>query len=349
MTPVPDLFWAVLAGVFGAVIGSFLNVVVWRLPRGQSLMDPPRSYCPRCKHVLGAAENIPLLSFLAQGGRCRACREPIPWRYFWVELACAALFVAITERFGPTLDTVAYCAFGALLLAALFIDLELYVIPDELNTLALLVGVSRDVWGAAAGEPNHALLWGWLPRSVLGAMVCASVFVAIQVLGRALFHKDAMGDGDVKLARAIGAMMPLRLALVSFLLAIGVGAVLGGALVLLQAIRRPAAAETGARDAQDEEPEATPLAEILRYGLYYVAFVDLLIAAAARVGVAPARRAAARWAAEAPPDEEDDFVPGPTHIPFGPYMVVGAFLALFVGDRLIAWYLAWAGLGPRGA
>jgi leader peptidase (prepilin peptidase)/N-methyltransferase len=159
-----------------------------------------------------------------------------------IEIINGALWFAIVYHFYQLnpwpqnllmfwLNTVAYLVFTSALLAALAIDLESYIIPDELNNFALFTGITLDLVGIVARDPMHTPLWGWLPRSIAGAVVCAGIFVFIQLFGLLLFRKDAMGDGDVKLARAIGAMLPLGLAVTSFVLAIALGAVIGGSLI----------------------------------------------------------------------------------------------------------------------
>lgn len=339
-----DGVWLVIAFAVGAVVGSFLNVVIWRVPRGESVVSPG-SHCPHCNRALVWWENIPLVSFLALRARCRTCRGKIRWRYFWVELATAVVFVVIIRRFGATADGIAYSLFAAALMAALFIDLEHYIIPDGVNTFALAVGIGRDIWGLAAGEPGHALVLG-LPRSVVGAVVCAAVFIAIQAMGLALFRKDAMGDGDVKLARAIGAMLPLSLALVSFLFAVGVGAVVGGAVVLVRGMReRRSEAVHEQVEADDTLRAATPWSLFAVSAALYVTFGDLLVDAAARLKAGWAIAFNRWWNAQLPPEEDEEFVPAPTQVPFGPFMVVGAFMALFLGQAAMDWYLAWAGFG----
>jgi leader peptidase (prepilin peptidase)/N-methyltransferase len=380
--PLPIGFWAVFFGIAGAVVGSFLNMAIWRLPRRKpaegvfwTLNNPRRSYCPNCQKPLSALDNVPLVSFLALRAKCRQCRAPIAWRYFWVEALTAGCFLAILFHFGATAEAVAYCLFFASLLAALFIDIEHFIIPDELNTFALLIGIAFDVWATSRHLPGHSLLWGWLPHSVFGAVVCAGVFVFIQLLGFVLFRKEAMGDGDVKLARAIGAMLPLSQALVSFLLAIAVGAVLGGLMLGIASAQEAAAARKTKEEAERkvgesagttsgtedqaiivekpivveelEEPsdgDDVSLGEIAVRGMFYLAFVDLVVGLAAALRI-PAAVKMMEPLAEEGLSEEEDFHPGPTHIPFGPYMVVGAFLSVFVGDSLIRWYVAWTGLG----
>jgi leader peptidase (prepilin peptidase)/N-methyltransferase len=339
-----------MAFAVGSVVGSFLNVVIWRMPRGLSVVSPG-SHCPHCDRPLAWWENVPLVSFLALRARCRTCREPIRWRYFWVELLTAGLFAGLIRLFGATADGLAYCVFAAALVVALGVDLEHYIIPDGVNTLALLVGIGRDMWGIGTGEPAHRLLWGWLPRSVAGAALCAALFVAVQALGLALFRKDAMGDGDVKLARAIGAMLPLPLALVSFLFAVGAGAVIGGAMCIVRGRKGGAAAGDGAEPGVDEEdaaPPPTPWRLLAVGGALYVTFGDLVIEAANALGARWARRFVHWWDSQAQEDgdEAQDFVPMPTQVPFGPFMVIGAFLALVAGRPAIDWYLAWAGFMP---
>ena len=340
MPGVPDSFWIVVAGLFGALIGSFLNVVIWRLPRGQNLSVPP-SHCPSCNTPIPPYWNIPLISFIALGAKCKWCKKPISWRYFGVELLTAVLFTLIAWKFGYSVQTVAYCLLTAPMIAAFFIDLELFIIPDQLNTFGLAVGILADVIGIFRHDPHHALIWGWLPRSIMGAVICAGVFFFIQGLGLALFKKEAMGDGDVKLARAIGAVLPLSLALLSFFYAVFAGAIIGGAMILFTR-------KSG--DTIVEQPE-TALAEEgeSAYPWWssgaYLLFLDLIAGGLAFLKIP----GAAKWHHffSGPPemlDVEDDWVPGPTHIPFGPFMVIGAVSAMFVGEPFIAWYMRFVGL-----
>lgn len=326
--------------MFGAVIGSFLNVVIWRLPRGESLSHPG-SHCPRCGHPLSAWENIPILSYLVLRGRCRECRERISLRYPAVEALTATLFLVFVVRFGPTVQAAAYCLFAAALVAAFFIDLDHFIIPDELNLFAWAVGVGLDLWLAHSGDPKHRLIAGWLPRSIASGGVCALLFVGIQLFGRALFHKDAMGDGDVKLARAIGAMLPLPQALVSFFLAVATGAVIGGAMLL---VRRPEGHEEANGTGDEAELQHASIAAILQYGFMYTLCADVALYAASMVRLPLALRWTKLLFGTEDEGADEEFVAGPTHIPFGPYMVVGALISVFAAEPLIRWYLRWARL-----
>ena len=237
-------FWAITAFVFGITIGSFLNVVIWRLPRNQSLMSPSHSYCPKCGKSLSALDLVPLLSFLALGRKCRQCKDPISWRYFSVELLTGILFVLITLRFLPNVpDCVALLLFACVMVPVFFIDLDTFTIPNSLNLLAFAIPVGRDIYGIVAQEPNHALIGGWLPTSVLGGLVGALIFGVVRIAGWLWKRVEAMGLGDVLLGRGMGAMLvgfiplaasPFRLFPIWVILSVSSGAIIGVALMLAQ-------------------------------------------------------------------------------------------------------------------
>lgn len=336
-----------MAFLFGAIVGSFLNVVIWRLPRGKSLVTPG-SHCPKCGRQLSAHENIPLVSFLVQGAKCRGCKTPISWRYFWVELITAATFLAVYLRFGPKVETVAYCLFLAPLIAAFFTDVDAYLIPDQLHLFALFVGLSFNVYGILAGLPGHSLVWGWLPSGIWGGFLCAAIFVGIQVFGWLVLRKHAMGDGDVKLARAIGAMLPLNLALVSFFIAVAVGAVWGVGSIIRSSVSGRDEEDVANSQADEDgggagEGEMSETAQLFVLGGIYLLYIDALLFVARALRI-PAIKPMADQIVPVEFLEDDDFVPGATHIPFGPFMVVGVLLSIFFGAALINWYLQWAGL-----
>ncbi|MGO8673064.1 MAG: prepilin peptidase [Capsulimonadaceae bacterium] len=179
-----QMFAVVCAFIFGITIGSFLNVVIWRLPRGGSICVPVWSYCPRCEHRLVAADLVPVLSFLALGCRCRYCREPISWRYPAIELLTALLFMAVAWKFGPTLDTIFYCLFVAVLVCVFFIDLEHFIIPDGLNATAVLLGITHNVVQICRGQPGQfARVGAWhVPASLAGLALYAGIIYTIGLL-----------------------------------------------------------------------------------------------------------------------------------------------------------------------
>jgi leader peptidase (prepilin peptidase)/N-methyltransferase len=287
-------------------------------------------------------DNIPLLSFLMLRGCCRYCHKRITPRYFFVELLTAFVFLGWLLYFGLSMEMVAYCLFSSALIAAFFIDWELFIIPDELNYFALFVGIGLDLWYVFHRNADHRLIGGWLPHSIAGAMLCTGIFVLIQLLGHALFRKDAMGDGDVKLARSIGALLPFSVALTSFFFAVALGAIIGGTLLLVQMRHDVEAPEQDEPDDADPR-ESSGMVQTLLYGGIYLFFIDVIIQMAAWMRIPPAKRFLERYTPDLQ-EEEEEFHPGPTHIPFGPYMVLGFFLSATMGDQLIDLYMRWAHL-----
>jgi leader peptidase (prepilin peptidase)/N-methyltransferase len=350
---IPAWFWAVTVFLYGITIGSFLNVVIYRLPRGGSLNDPKFSFCPTCERRLQPLELVPLVSFLALGRRCRGCRQPISWRYFCVELLTGLLFLALYARFPHSpADLIALLLFSAALVPIFFIDLATFEIQDSLNLFALAVAVARDAVGIALQEPAHAPLLGWLPRSVVGGAAGALLFGAVRVIGWLWKRQEAMGYGDVLLARALGAMLisfvpadsnPLRLFPIWTLLSCLSGIVVGPALILARMRRQPAAEERGGTEAEEDLPYADAgstlgeqlfqIGQALWLADLKLYVQDLVARGAARHGGKPER-------APEPPDE--DFALAPTAIPFGPFLIIGFLATIFAGNAITAWYLAWA-------
>lgn len=342
--PIPVWLVAAFAFLFGIVIGSFLNVVIWRLPRDQSLMKPEYSYCPHCKARLMAVDLVPLFSFLALGRRCRRCKAPIAWRYFYVELLTGLLFVALYLRFQHNAaDAIAQILFAAVLIPIFFIDLDTFSIQDSLNLTAFFIAVGRDVWGIVSHEPGHTLLWGWLPRSILGAVVGVLVFGTVRVLGWVWKRQEAMGLGDVLLARAMGAMLisvvpagmyPLRLFPIWILLACLSGIVMGVPLLYWRRAHAGPDVEVGEEEAEEEpEPESSLGRELLDIVQCLVLWDAVLYVLDM---LHPERLE--HYAQEI----EEDVPPAPTAIPFGPFLVLGFLAAVFWGEWLTAWYLAFA-------
>jgi leader peptidase (prepilin peptidase)/N-methyltransferase len=201
--------------IAGLLIGSFLNVVIARVPEGRSLWRPG-SACPGCGAAIAWHDNIPVLSFLALRGRCRACSVPIPWRYPIVEALTAALFAAAAWRFGPTLDAVAAAALLAGLVAITVVDLEHQIIPDVLSLPGILAGVLANL---ATGRLP------WL-ESIMGVLVGGGVFLAI-----ILASGGGMGGGDMKLGAMLGAFLGWKVVLLSMLVAVVAGGLLAVALI----------------------------------------------------------------------------------------------------------------------
>ena len=206
--------------VAGLLIGSFLNVVIARLPEGRSLVHPG-SACPGCGAAITWYDNVPVVSFVALRGRCRACAMTIPWRYPVVEAVTGALFGAAPLAFGATLHAVVACALLAALVAITMIDLERHIIPDVISLPGTLAGVLANL---ATGRVS------W-KESVIGVVVGGGVFLTIALVGSWLAGQDAMGGGDIKLAAMLGAFLGWKVLLFSlFVSALG-GGILAAALM----------------------------------------------------------------------------------------------------------------------
>ena len=204
------------------MVGSYLNVVVHRLPREESTVRP-RSRCPHCGTPIRALDNIPVLSYLLLRGRCRNCARRISWRYPVVEIATAALFVACWARFGATPSTLIGCAFCALLLALALIDVEHFLLPDKLTYPGILLGLAASPFASWTTPASSAL------AALLGALALLLLIAVWYLVRRQL----AMGFGDPKMMAMIGAFLGLRLGMLSLFLASILGALAGLVLLLV--------------------------------------------------------------------------------------------------------------------
>lgn len=213
--------------VLGLVVGSFLNVVIWRVPRKESVAHP-RSHCPSCDTVLANRDNVPVLSWVVLRGRCRSCQEPVSARYPLVELACAALFAATAVRFGFAYALPAYLVLAAGLLALSVIDLEHKLLPNKVvYPTGYAVGLLLFLAALAEAEPRR-IAW-----ALIGAVGSFALFYLLHFV-----KPDGMAFGDVRLSFVLGmavgwlglGLVPLFL-FVSFLVSAAIGvlyAVLSG-------------------------------------------------------------------------------------------------------------------------
>jgi leader peptidase (prepilin peptidase)/N-methyltransferase len=218
MNTVPWPIVALIAAL-GLAIGSFLNVVIYRVPRGESIAFPG-SHCPLCSEPIKARHNVPLAGWLALRGKCASCFAPISARYPLVEVGTAALMVAITLRFGLTAELPAYLFFAAVAITLALIDLDLRRLPDTIVLPAYVIAALMLMpAGAASGDWHPAL------RAVLGMLALSAVYFALQVASPNVFT-----SGDVKLAGLLG----LYLGWISWG-AILIGAVVGLAVGVLAA------------------------------------------------------------------------------------------------------------------
>jgi leader peptidase (prepilin peptidase)/N-methyltransferase len=202
--------------ILGTILGSFLNVVIYRLPRRLSVVRPA-SRCPHCQTPIRPYDNIPLLSFLILRGRCRTCRAPISWRYPVVEAAAGLLLAGLWVHFAPSAMWVPFVAdavFALMLIAVFFIDLDYQIVPNAITYSGLALGLLL------------AIPQGRVVPSVLSALGASAFFLLIAILSR-----GGMGGGDIKLAAMMGAFLSWPAVAVALLLAFTGGA--GAGLVLM--------------------------------------------------------------------------------------------------------------------
>jgi len=224
--------------VSGSAIGSFLNVVVYRLPAGLSVMRPP-SRCPKCLNQLKPYENIPVFGWLWLRGRCNHCLRPISARYPLVEAATGLLFLLIFWRFGAGVQTLGFWALFSWLLALSLIDWDTMTLPDPLTRSGLVAGLvfqmAKGLWPTFSpiDSVHYLVLDG-----IVGAVVGLWLFDAIGLAGTIGFRQEAMGAGDSKLAALMGAWLGWKYLLLAGFIACVAGAFAGGGAIALGLLER---------------------------------------------------------------------------------------------------------------
>jgi leader peptidase (prepilin peptidase)/N-methyltransferase len=236
---------AAVFGVLGLLVGSFLNVVIYRLPKMMEAewadncaelsgadvparepfdLARPRSRCPKCQHVIRWHENIPVLSYLALRGRCSNCGTSIGMRYPLVELATGLVFATVAGRYGLTPTGLVWAALACLLMAQFFIDFDTQLLPDDLNYLILWLGLIA----SAMGWTTVAL-----PSAVWGAVFGYLSLWTVYQVHHGLTGKQGMGHGDFKLLAGLGAWFGAEYLVAIILLSSVVGTVIGGSLLVV--------------------------------------------------------------------------------------------------------------------
>ena len=237
--------------VFGLVFGSFLNVCIYRVPRGLSVVRP-RSACPQCGKAIQFYDNIPVVSWLLLRGRCRNCSARITARYLIVELLTACVFLLCYSRFGLTLATLKCAIFGFLLLGLIFSDAETHLLPDKMTLTGLVIGLIFS-WFVPVSDLLSVLLPGFwqIPVSpnfssrlfsfmdaALGAAIGASFLYGAGAIYLRARGVEGMGFGDVKLMAMIGSFVGLRLTILTIFAASIAGTIFGLSTVLAVWLKR---------------------------------------------------------------------------------------------------------------
>jgi len=301
-----DPVFAAAIFVLGLAFGSFLNVCIYRLPLGISVVTP-RSACPKCKHGIALYDNMPVLSWLILRGRCRHCKAKISPRYLIIELLTGLMFLACYWYFGYTLFTLKYCTFGFLVLGLIFTDAETKLLPDKLTLPGIALGIAFAIL-----VPVNDLVSQFLPSvvslpfsgdisarlfslfdSLLGALVGASFIYGAGAIYLRWRGAEGMGFGDVKLMAMVGAFLGVKLTVLTIFTASLVGSIFGLTTVFVVWLKRTRR--------------------------FAKRFAD---AAAAR------RRA---W-------QSAQVVYRNYQMPFGVFLGSMALVALFFGDRFLHWY-----------
>lgn len=251
----------IFVGIFGMLIGSFLNMCADRIPRGESIVRP-RSHCRQCGTVLSPVCLVPVFSFVFLKGRCRYCGAKLSIKEPLAELFSGALFAFSYYWFGLTFELLAALTLLTLLILAVLTDIDFGIIPDRVPIIGIVLGLIYAGFGLTA----HSLVWIKLPiLDALAGIVCAGLpLLLMAVAGDKLFKKDSMGGGDIKLMAMAGAFLGARLGL----LAVFVSVVSGGIFASVKLLCKPA-------------------------------------------------------------DRE---------MPFGPWLALGSYLSLILGDTVLEWY-----------
>lgn len=215
----PPLFGLIGAGALGAVVGSFLNVCIYRLPLGGSIVWPS-SACPHCSRELSWYENIPVASFLVLRARCRTCKAPISFRYPFVEALTSALFVWAWWYYGPGPLLASRLVFGCALIVLFAIDLEHHLLPNAITLPGIVVGFVFSLFT----EP------GWM-ASLVGLLGGGGVLYLIAICYYWVRHEEGLGMGDPKMLAMIGAFLGWQLTLVTLMLASLTGTVVGVGMI----------------------------------------------------------------------------------------------------------------------
>ncbi|MGA2273203.1 MAG: prepilin peptidase [Bryobacteraceae bacterium] len=231
---------ACFALLFGLLIGSFLNVCIYRWPRDLSVVRP-RSYCPACEAPIAWYDNVPLASFVILGGRCRHCRARISPRYPLVELLTGGLFFLLVHRYGLTPIAGKMCVFTAMMVALLFSDLEQRILPDEFTVWGTVAGLAFAIFTPAPDGTAYFLLWmvglhsnGWFVRlaaAAVAAALPAGLLWSAGWLYQKARHREGVGPGDIKMVALLGCYLGLEAGLVTLILGSIAGSVLGFAYI----------------------------------------------------------------------------------------------------------------------
>lgn len=343
-----DTIWAAFALFTGASIGSFLNVVAWRVPAGESIVRPG-SHCPRCAHPIAWYDNIPVLSYLVLGARCRHCKTKISIQYPLVEALAGGLGLALWATQGPSVGLLVDAVLVSLLLALALIDLRLFLLPLRMSIALGLLALLRGplvAWLDLNGSLD-AISMATL-TAVAGAAVGAGLLALVALLGTWMARRtgrigpdeEAMGGGDVILIAGIGARLGVYPVLATLFLASVQGAIIGGLMLWLQSRSERRDGTEKIEDAKDEAQNDG--AESADFDPAMEKKQTDLVDASAENPIAdqPAQLSNDDGDAAETGDDED-WQPPAYAIPFGPFLALAAVEWILFGAHLERWMQGW--------
>jgi leader peptidase (prepilin peptidase) / N-methyltransferase len=316
-------FWVayltVMVATLGLVVGSFLNVVIARVPLNLSVVRP-RSRCPKCGHQLAWYENVPVVSWVMLRGKCKGCKAPISPRYVFVELMTGALYLACLNRFGFSWPLVSALVFVTLIVPLVFIDAEHWILPLEIMGPGTLAGVLL-AWPSSTWQ-----------SALMGAMAGYLVFRALEWFGWVALRKEALGAGDKFLVAMIGAFVGWRPLLGLVVLASLQAAIWGIGAMALTGRAGPAGPKQGEKETPDEEaeePQRSFNPSFLAPGLPWWKRLLLL-----PVTLLWQEIPDPLLGSDEAGNEVDLWQPGATNLPFGPWLGLAGLQVLLWGPWL---------------
>jgi len=226
-----------IVSLFGLIVGSFLNVCIYRIPRGLSIIIPS-SRCPSCNTPIKPWDNIPIVSYILLGGKCRFCKAKISFRYPLVELLNAIMYALILWRFDFGWHTVIYFVFSSSLIVITFIDLDFQIIPDKITLSGIPIGFLVGSFLLPDPFARSSLLG--MKESLIGMVTGFGLFYLVALIGSAIFKKEALGGGDVKMMAMVGALMGWKTVLLTTFLGSLTGSIVGVLLMVLKGKDRKA-------------------------------------------------------------------------------------------------------------
>ena len=367
-----EMFHTVVSFLTGLIVGSFLNVVIWRLPRGENL-SRPRSHCPGCGGLVLWFDNVPVLSWLLLRARCRHCQTRIAGRYPFVELLTGVLFLLAWKSAGGDVGTaVTLAVFLAALVAITFIDIDHRIIPDAISKPGMIVFVvaaglnqlHRVGPGASEWVGGAKPLFNQLLNAGIGCLVGAGVIWLIRLLGSWILKKEAMGLGDVKLLGLIGAVVGPLYCLYALALACMAGALIGGVMFAVGKRRpmpcrlrihgkgveanfdrvRVRAGRLEVRGAPEAEAGLRVRLDLVLPASRILEDDDARLDLKGRLAQVQGEGAARTWSLEVDAPREEDaerlafFAQSYRYIPFGPFLALGGAVTALYGTH-VHWFM----------